>query len=258
MAREQDLAAAFVDLADTLVSDYDVADLLCRLVEHTVRLLDAAEAGLLLSDQRGGLHLMASTSEKAKLLELFQLQADEGPCLDCYHSGVMMAVDDLAAESARWPTFAPVALAQGYVAVHAFPMRLREITIGALNLFSSRAGALPEGDRHVAQALADVATIGLLQERAIHLNQELVAQLEGALASRVVIEQAKGVLAEQGGMDMDAAFRVLRAYARQSNRRLADIAHDVVDRQMSVINGLLSKHPDPASAPSGTLRSGGD
>jgi len=241
MAREQDLAGAFVDLADTLVSDYDVADLLYRLVEHTVHLLDAAEAGLLLSDQRGGLHVMASTSEKTKLLELFQLQADEGPCLDCYHSGAAVAVDDLAAESARWPRFTPVALAEGYVAVHAFPMRLREVTIGALNLFSTRAGALPDDDRHVAQALADVATIGLLQERAIHHNDELVAQLEGALASRVVIEQAKGVLAEQGGLDMDAAFRVLRAHARDNNLRLADVARDVVARQMSILDGLLSK-----------------
>jgi transcriptional regulator with GAF, ATPase, and Fis domain len=240
MAREQNLAAAFVDLADTLVSDYDVADLLHRLVEHTVRLLDAAEVGLLLSDQRGSLHVMASTNEKTKLLELFQLQADEGPCLDSYHSGLAVAVEDLTEEVARWPRFAPVALSEGYVAVHAFPMRLREITIGALNLFNTRAGALPEDDRHVAQALADVATIGLLQERAIHHNDELVAQLEGALASRVVIEQAKGVLAEQGGLDMDAAFQVLRAHARNTNRRLAEVANDVVGRQVSILGGILS------------------
>jgi hypothetical protein len=245
MAREQDLAAAFVDLADTLVSDYDVADLLYRLVEHTVKLLDAAEAGLLLTDQRGGLHVMASTNERTKLLELFQLQENEGPCLDCYRSGEAVAVDDLASAGARWPVFAPVALAEGYAAVHAFPMRLREITIGALNLFSTSVGALPDDDRHVAQALADVATIGLLQERAIHHNDQLVAQLEGALASRVVIEQAKGVLAEQGGMDMDAAFQVLRAHARDSNRRLADVAHDVVDRQISIADRLST---DPAGS----------
>ena len=239
MAREQDLATAFVDLADTLVSDYGVADLLYRLVEHTVRLLDAAQAGLLLSDQRGGLHVMASTSEKTKHLELFQLQADEGPCLDCYRTGQAVAVDNLAAEITRWPVFAPVALAEGYVAVHAFPMRLRETTIGALNLFSTRSGALPDEERHVAQALADIATIGLLQERAIHRNDELVGQLEGALASRVVIEQAKGVLAEKGGLDMGEAFQQLRTYARNNNVRLADVAHDIVERRMSVIDGSL-------------------
>ncbi len=241
MPREQDLATAFVDLADTLVSDYDVADLLYRLVEHTVRLLDAAEAGLLLSDQRGGLHVMASSNEKTKLLELFQLQADEGPCLDCYRSGEPVAVDDLTRETERWPTFTPVAVAEGYVAVHAFPMRLREITIGALNLFSTHAGALPDDDHHVAQALADIATIGLLQERAIHHNDELVAQLEGALASRVIIEQAKGVLAEQGALDMEAAFQVLRKHARDNRRRLADVAREVVDRQMSIRQGSLTK-----------------
>jgi len=243
MAREQDLATAFVDLADTLVSDYGVADLLYRLVEHTVRLLDAAQAGLLLSDQRGGLHVMASTSEKTKHLELFQLQADEGPCLDCYHSGQAVAVDDLSVEAERWPVFAPVALAEGYVAVHAFPMRLRESTIGALNLFSTRPGAMQDDERHVAQALADIATIGLLQERAIHRNDELVAQLEGALASRVVIEQAKGVLAEQGGLDMGEAFRQLRTYARNNNLRLADVAQQIVDRRVSSLSWL----PEPGN-----------
>lgn len=228
MAREQDLATAFVDLADTLVSDYDIADLLYRLVDHSVRLLDATEAGLLLSDQRGSLHVMASSDEKTKLLELFQLQADEGPCLDCYRSGEAVAVADLAANLTRWPRFAPVALAEGYTAVHAFPLRLRKMTIGALNLFSDHPGDLPDDDRYVAQALADIATIAILQERAIQHNETLVAQLEGALASRVVIEQAKGVLAEHGGLDMDQAFQALRDLARNSNRRLADVAHDVV------------------------------
>lgn len=245
MAREQDLATAFVDLADTLVSDYGVADLLYRLVEHTVRLLDAAQAGLLLSDQRGGLHVMASTSEKTKHLELFQLQEDEGPCLDCYRTGQAVAVEDLAGEISRWPAFAPVAIAEGYVSVHAFPMRLRETTIGALNLFGTRPGALPDGERHVAQALADIATIGLLQERAVHRNDELVAQLEGALASRVVIEQAKGVIAEQGGLDMGDAFRLLRTYARNNNVRLAEVAHDIVDRRTSIVDGLLRQEITP-------------
>ncbi len=244
VARGQDLAAAFVDLADTLVTDYDVADVLHRLVEHSVRLLDVAEAGLLLTDQRGGLHVMASTNERTKLLELFQLQADEGPCLECYRSGAAVAVRDLAAEAERWPTFVPVALEQGFLAVHAFPMRLRETTIGALNLFSTGAGELAADDQHVAQALADIATIGLLQERAIRHNDALVSQLEGALTSRVVIEQAKGVLAEQAGLDMDGAFRVLRAHARDTNRRLAEVARDVVDRQMSVLDGLLSRRGD--------------
>ncbi|KAA1416919.1 GAF and ANTAR domain-containing protein [Nocardioides humilatus] len=228
MNREHALASAFVDLADTLVSDYDVADLMHRLVGHTVRLLDVSEAGLLLSDQRGSLHVMASTTEQTKLLELFQIQSREGPCLDCYRTGVPLSVDDLADHAERWPTFAPVALEVGYRAVHTFPMRLREVTIGALNLFNTRPGTLSQDDGHIAQGLADVATIGLLQERAIHESVIVVAQLEGALASRVVIEQAKGVLAEQGGVDMDVAFERLRERARGANRRLADIAREVI------------------------------
>ena len=232
MAREKELAVAFVDLADTLVSDYDVADLLYRLVEHSVRLLDVAEAGLLLTDQRAGLHVMASSDEKTKLLELFQLQADEGPCLECYHSGQPVAVTDLTNEIERWPSFAPAAIAEGYAAVHAFPLRLRENTIGALNLFSTHPGDLPADDRHVAQALADVATIGILQERAAHHSETLVGQLEGALTSRVIIEQAKGVLAERGGVDIDEAFRRLRGHARRTNSRLAQVAHDVIDGRL--------------------------
>lgn len=228
MAREKELSTAFVDLADTLVTNYDVADLLYRLVEHSVRLLDVAEAGLLLSDQRGGLHVMACTDEKTKLLELFQVQADEGPCLECYHSGHQVAIDDLNQMIERWPSFAPAAIAEGYAGVHAFPLRLRENTIGALNLFSTRTGALAEDDLHIAQALADVATIGLLQERAIAHSESIVEQLEGALNSRVIIEQAKGVLAERGDLDMDEAFRRLRSHARNTSTRLTDLAHDVV------------------------------
>ncbi|MGH8962837.1 MAG: ANTAR domain-containing protein [Jatrophihabitantaceae bacterium] len=234
MAREQELATAFVDLADTLVSDYDVADLLYRLVEHSVQLLDTDEAGLLLTDQRGSLHVMASTDEQTRLLELFQLQADEGPCLDCYNSGNLVAAPDLAAMSDRWPRFTPAALSEGYAAVHALPLRLRTDVIGALNLFSTSPGALSEDDLHIAQALADVATIGLLQERAIHRSETIVEQLEGALHSRITIEQAKGVLAERGNLSMDEAFRRLRSHARTHGARLAQTAHDVITGDLHI------------------------
>jgi GAF domain-containing protein len=228
MSREQDLASAFVDLADTLVSDYDVADLMHRLVEHAVGLLSVSQAGLLLSDQRGSLHVMASTTEQTKLLELFQIQAKDGPCLDCYRTGRGVAVADLEKHSDRWPNFTPVAVQIGFRAVHTFPMRLREQTIGALNLFNTEPGALSEDNGHIAQALADIATIGLLQERAIHESGVVVTQLEGALSSRVLIEQAKGVIAEQEGVSMDEAFQRLRGRARNANRRLADVAQIVV------------------------------
>jgi transcriptional regulator with GAF, ATPase, and Fis domain len=229
VARESELTQAFVELADTLVSDYDVAGLLYGLVEHSVSLLNASAAGIMLADQRGGLQVMASTTERTRLLELFQLQNDEGPCLDCFHTGQPVAVPDLEAAATRWPRFAPAALAEGYTAVHALPLRLREQIIGALNLFNIHAGDLPAEDLQVAQALADVATIGILQERAIQHNETLVEQLQGALNSRIIIEQAKGVLAERGGLDMDQAFGQLRAYSRNTNTGLARAARGLVD-----------------------------
>lgn len=229
MTRDRELAEAFVDLADTLVSDYDATDLLYRLVEHSVHLLDVDEAGLLLSDQRGNLNVMASSNEQTRLLELLQLQADEGPCLECFRNGEPASAADLRAATRQRPQFAPAALAGGYLAVHAIPMRLREQVIGALNLFTTAPGELPEESLYVGRALADVATIGLLQERTIHRAETVIEQLEGALHSRVIIEQAKGVLAERGGLDMEEAFRRLRSHARATNSRLVTVARDVVD-----------------------------
>jgi GAF domain-containing protein len=247
VARERELTQAFVELADTLVSDYDVADLLYGLVEHSVSLLDATAAGIMLADQRGGLQVMASTTERTRLLELFQLQNDEGPCLDCFHTGQPIAVSDLDAAAERWPRFAPAALAEGYAAVHALPLRLREEIIGALNLFSGQSGDLSAEDLQVAQALADVATIGILQERAIQHSETLIEQLQGALNSRIIIEQAKGVLAERGGVDMDHAFRQLRAYSRNTNTGLARVARDLVDGHLDA-NAVLS--PERKAEPS--------
>ena len=239
---EQKLARAFVELADTLVSDYDVAELMHALVDHCVDLLDADAAGLLLSDQRDGLEVMASSEERTRLLELFQLQADEGPCLDCYRSGEPVTVPDLFEQTVRWPQFAPAALSEGYSSVHALPLRLREQVIGALNLFGTATGALSDDDRQLAQALADVATIGILQERAIHHHEVVVEQLSGALQSRVVIEQAKGLLAERGSVDMDQAFARLRGYARATNTGLAALAMNVVNGEVDATIVLATNH----------------
>ncbi len=227
--RETALAEAFVGLADTLVAGFDVIDLLHRLTEVCVKLLRVDAAGLLLSDQRSGLQMMASSSESSRLLELFQLQNDEGPCLDCYRTGLPVAAIDMAAATRRWPRFAAQAQTEGFGAVHAIPLRLRAETIGALNLFRERPGELPAGDLQVAQALADVATIGILQERAVHRGEMLAEQLQAALNSRVIIEQAKGVLAERGQLGMDQAFTRLRRHARTHNRRLSDVARAVVE-----------------------------
>jgi len=222
------LSETFVELTDTMVADFDVIDFLHRLTDRSVRLLDVAAAGLLLADPRGEPRVVAASSEAARLLELFQLQNDEGPCLDCFRSGQPVTIADLSA-GRRWPRFTAAATGAGFNAVQALPMRLRDQVIGALNLFLATPGTLDPADLRVGQALADVATIGLLHERSMRNSDTLNEELQTALNSRVVIEQAKGKLAERFGLDMDQAFTVLRDYARSRNRRLSDLARAFVD-----------------------------
>jgi transcriptional regulator with GAF, ATPase, and Fis domain len=218
------LTEIFVSLADTLVDDYDVVELMERLAHACVELLNATSAGLLIIDQRGSLQVVASSSQEMHLLELFQIQSDEGPCRDCVRSGVPVSAPDLAAAVDRWPAFAPAATAAGFTALQALPLRLRTETIGALNLFFAGRPLLNDRDMRVAQALADVATIGILQQRAVHRGAVLAEQLQRALNSRIVIEQAKGVIAEHGKLGMDQAFDVLRKHARDHNLKLSDLA----------------------------------
>lgn len=227
MTREQRLGRVFVELADSLVDDYDVIDLLHLLCDRSVELLQADAAGLILADQRGLLHVMASTTEEARLLELFVLQNDEGPCLDCYTSGLQVANVDLDEVGQRWPRFYAAATAGGYRSTHALPLRLRGETIGAINLFCERRTRLSQEDLDLGQALCDIATVALLQERAIRSNEILAEQLQGALNSRIVIEQAKGVLAARAGVPLDAAYLLMRGYARRNHLRLSSLAADV-------------------------------
>lgn len=229
MNREQRLAQSLVELADSLVADFDVVDLMVLLTERSVELLDASAAGLLLADTSGTLRLMAATSEAAQTVELLQIQADEGPCRDCYHSGAPVNVADLADETDRWPRFAPVAIGAGFRSAHAVPLRLRSQTLGAMNLFCAEPVMLERSDLVVGQALADVATIALLQHRAADDAHVVTNQLEAALQSRIVIEQAKGIIAERAQCDMDVAFARLRRFARTRQRRLSEVAHEVVD-----------------------------
>jgi transcriptional regulator with GAF, ATPase, and Fis domain len=228
------VAEAFVALADTLVSGFDVIDFLQHLSERCVDLLQVDAAGILVADQHGHLRLMAASSEETRLLELFQLQNEQGPCLECFHSGTVVHCADLgqAPVAARWPRFAPHARGSGFSAVSALPMRLRSEVIGAMNLFRARPGPLADEQVGLGQAMADIATIGLLQERAIRQKQILTEQLQSALNSRVVIEQAKGVLAERHGCSMEQAFTALREHARAHNRRLTDLAQGLTARTL--------------------------
>jgi GAF domain-containing protein len=228
VSREQDLLAAFVEFADTFVADYDVVEFLHRLAERCVELVDASEAGIMLVGSDGMLAYVASSSERMRLIELFELQHDEGPCLDAFHTGVAVqsGIND---GNTQWPRFAPHAREIGFQSVSALPMRLRTDVIGALNLFSTNPGPLSPEDLQVAQALADVATIGILQERALHDGQVVTSQLQGALESRVVIEQAKGIVAQGAHVSVDDAFKLLRGYAREHNRLLRQTAHEIID-----------------------------
>ena len=241
------LSDTFVELADTMVADFDVIDFLHLLTQRSVQLLDASAAGVLLADPRGELRLVAASTEAVRVLELFQLQNDQGPCLDCFRTGQPIVAADLAAARQAWPQFAAAAREAGFAAVHALPMRLRAQVVGALNLFQATPGPLSNEDLRVGQALADVATIGLLQERSMRRNEILHEQLQGALNSRVTIEQAKGKLAERLGLDMDQAFTMLRGYARDRNLRLSDLAQAFID-------GIPADFPDlipPASPRTG-------
>jgi GAF domain-containing protein len=223
------LATIFVEVADTLVDEFDLVDFLHMLTERASALVGAAAVGLMLTDQRGRLEFMAGSDENVRLIELFQLQDQEGPCLDAFRTGLPVINVDLEAASDRWPHFVPRAAAAGFRSVHAFPMRLRNRVIGALNVFGdTRGGGLEKGDVPVLQALADVATIALLQERAIRRGEQLTEQLQGALNSRIVIEQAKGAIAQVRGITVDEAFEVIRGYARRRNLRLVDLAHTIV------------------------------
>jgi len=227
---DERLSETFVELADTLVAGYDLMEFLQTLTERCVELLEVNAAGLLLADAGNALQVVAASTEQARIIELFQIQMNEGPCLDCYRDGQAVIVGDIRTEqaAARWPRFAAAAQAAGFAGVHAIPMRLRDEVIGTLNLFSIAPGGLDPAVARAARALVDVATIGILQERAVHQQELVASQLQVALNSRVVIEQAKGILAERLKMTPDEAFLMLRRYARNHNHPLTQLAGDVI------------------------------
>ena len=246
MTREQRIVETFVELADTMVDDFDVIEFLHRLAERCVELLDCNEAGLLLADAGGRLRVMASSSERSDTLDLLQSQNEEGPCFECFRDGVPVSSEDLDRDRGRWPTFAPAAVDRGFRSVHALPMRVRGSTVGALNLFRAQPGTLQEGDVPLGQGMADIAAVALLHERTMRESHGVVGQLQGALSSRVVIEQAKGVLAERAHIGVDAAFARMGAHARDHNLRLSDVAQDLIDGRLDAVV-LATTAPDVSS-----------
>lgn len=249
MPRVALLTKALVEMADNLVADFDVVELLSLLADRCVEVLDVAAAGLMLAGPDGALRVMASSSETMRILELFELQAEQGPCLDCFVSGKPVMQADLGGPDIPWPRFATEALAAGFRSVQALPMRLRGTVIGALNLFDVEEGEMTSADIDAAQALADVATIAILQHRASLEAQVLNTQLQNALNSRIIIEQAKGVVAEREGLNMQQAFSALRTYARDHNLRLADVAQEVISGSLArpTLKGRTGPGPEPGA-----------
>ena len=244
MNRESEVVQALVDLADTLVADYDVIEVLTRLADRCVHVLHAAAAGVMLASPSGELRLAASSSEAMRVLELFELQAREGPCLDAFRTGEPVAHETLHSGTGRWPRFATVAVEAGFRSALAFPLRLRDTTIGALNLVSVDDAPMDDADLLVARAFADLAAISIIQERASTEAQHLNEQLNHALTSRIMIEQAKGVLFERADIDMNKAFNRLRNYARTNNLRLTDVAQAAVDGTLDPQAWANSESPD--------------
>ena len=231
-ARDQRITHTFVSLADTLVADFDVLDFLSMLAERAAELLAVDAAAVMLSDQRGGLRPAAGSSERADLLDVFAAQTRHSPCVDCIETGTTVSTADLSADVERWPEFAPMAVGKGFRAACAVPLRLREDVIGALTLFGTRPIAIDEASVKLGQAFADIATIGILQQRAINHDGIISEQLQAALHHRVIVEQAKGVLTETDGVDMHEAYQMLRGYARTHRRRLTDVARDIATAKL--------------------------
>lgn len=247
--RETRVLDAVVTLVDSLLEDFDVVELLTDLTEHCTQLLDVASAGLLLAGPRSHLHLMAATSKQSRELELFQLQCEEGPCLDCYATGQPVTVADLSAEDRRWPRFVPVATEAGFASVHAVPLRAAGITVGALGLFGTDPGHLADADLLVARTLAHVACVALLQEHS-PTPATVAPRLRSALADRVVVEQAKGYLHESlGDVSPAEAFTLLRAYARTHGDHLTEICRRLIsdpDTAQPLLDALRSTAAPPA------------
>jgi len=234
LSREAQIARVFVELADNLVEDFDVIDLLTLVTMRTVEVLRADAAGLLLLGADGQLRLAAASSDEVQLVELIALQASEGACFDCFHSGASIGVRDLTEEMGRWPQFAAAAVAMRFRSVHALPLRVRGSIIGVLGLFCNDVDGFQPDDLVVAQAFADVATLSVLQHRAVSEQQTLAGQLSNALETRVVIEQAKGVIVGQTGWPLEKAFDALRRYARSSQRKLVDVSAEVIDGRIAI------------------------
>lgn len=231
--REIRIGQLFVELADTLTDDFDLVEFMHRLADACIELLDVDAAGLMMIDLQGRPRLVASSPDLMRDLELFELQADEGPCLDVIETGEAVVNVTVATAQQRWPRFTAAALEAGIRATHALPLKLRADRIGAVNLFTQDEQHLSERDIALGQALADVASIGLLQQRNTREPPMLAEQLQSTLNTRILVEQAKGILAERSGLTPGDTFPFLRAHARGTRETLQRVAGQVVSGHLT-------------------------
>jgi GAF domain-containing protein len=221
------VAEVCVELSDTLVPHFTPLDHLSTLCERCVELLDITAAATVLSDRPDDRFVVAVAPERSRLREVLAVAATEGPGTDLGGTGQCVLSDAFQDEVDRWRAFGRAATAAGFESAHALPLRCRAEVVGMLALLHEHPHRVSDADHHLGQLLADTATIGLLQHRAVSTAEGVQAQLQCALTSRVLIEQAKGVLAQQGHVDVDDAFHVMRRYARAHNLRLVDVARTV-------------------------------
>ncbi|TCC05033.1 GAF and ANTAR domain-containing protein [Kribbella soli] len=233
-ASDRRVREVFIELSDTLVDDFDVIEFLDRLAAHCSELLGVSACGILLADHHGALNLVAASTEQARLVELTQLQTLQGPCFEAFSTGRPVQHPDLRNAHGRWPRFTAAAVSGGYLSVQALPMRLRDTVLGAVNLFSRTTGELDADTITLGQALADAATIGIVHQRALARQEIVTEQLQNALNSRILIEQAKGFLSHSLDIDVDDAFALMRSYARANNRRLTEVADDIVQTRLTL------------------------
>jgi GAF domain-containing protein len=214
--------------AADLVRPYDTVTMLENLSERVSEVLALTGSGVSLESD-GRLAFITALDEQIARVEQVQERTQEGPCVDCFRGGNPVVVPDLEAEGARWAQYADAALQAGLRATAGVPMTLEGRSIGALNLYSSEPREWPDEDVAAAQVLADLATAFLVNASKLRQQEELAAQLAGALESRVLIEQAKGVVSASAHVSVDEAFRRMRSWARNHNLPLPSVAQDVVE-----------------------------
>lgn len=244
---DRQLGQAVGEITDALVQDFDVVDVATQVVTSCAELVGADNVGLLVADAAGQLRLLAATSEEAHVIESFQVEGGDGPCLEAFTTGELVSAGSPGEIAGRWPHFARIAQREGIGAVFAAPLTMRGRPIGSLNVFSEAPGELDADARRKVELLAGLATVALTQAERVRDHATTVQQLQTALTSRVAIEQAKGVLIAATGVDVDEAFARLRAYARANRRRLSEVALDVVERR-------LDAETFTATAPTGSGR----